>query len=64
MTPLQAIIQAIAVLVGVAAFVVLIATNKVTSDVGIPIITGLLGTLTAPVVTQSGKLGSSSPNAK
>jgi len=48
-------------LVGVAAFVVLIATNKVSSDVGIPIITGLLGTLTAPVVTQTGKIGN---NAK
>jgi hypothetical protein len=62
-TPLQAIIQAVTVLVGVAAFVILIATNKVTTDVGIPIITALLGTLTAPVVTQSGKLGST-PSAK
>ena len=61
MTPLQAILQAAGVLVGVAAFVVLIATNKVSSDVGIPIITGLLGTLTAPVVTQTGKIGN---NAK
>lgn len=61
MTPLQAILQTVAVLVGVAAFVTLIATNAITSDVGVPAITALLGTLTAPVITQSGKLGT---NAK
>jgi hypothetical protein len=63
MTPLQAILQTITVLVGVAAFSVLIVTNKVTSSVGVPIISALIGSLTAPAVTQSGKLGST-PNAK
>lgn len=57
MTPLQAILQTVGVLVGVAAIVILMVTNKVTSDAGLPIIAGLVGSLTAPIVTQSGKLG-------
>lgn len=56
MTPLQAILQTIVVAVVVIVIAILIATNKVTSSVGIPIISAALGTLTAPAVTQNGKL--------
>lgn len=50
MTTQQAVTHVIGVVIGVAVFTILIVTNKVTTDVAIPIITGLVGTLTAPAL--------------
>lgn len=61
MTPLQAILQLIIVAICIAAVVILMVTNHMTSTTGTPIITGLIGSLTTPIVTQSGKLGNNAP---
>lgn len=57
MTPLQAVLHTVGVVVGVAAFAVLAATHTVSSDVAVPAIAALIGSLAAPIVTQTGKLG-------
>lgn len=57
MTPLQATLHVIGVAIGVATFAILAATHTVSADVAVPAITTLVGSLVAPIVTQTGKLG-------
>lgn len=57
MTPKQAVLHLVGVVIGVATFGILIATHAVTADVGVPAIAALIGSLTAPIVTQTGKMG-------